>query len=260
MSLRDLSQLKKENIRYATAPLKIDLVKEYFANKELFFVVDYAGSEIKGNMFLTYLTNLDLPYEIDLSKATKEEKFELVKIYMETRNISTTDVLRLTVADLMLTYIGLDTSQLFHNAPLNSEEKLEFINQNLELIKRWDQFLSSCFVYLLNCFPLLKKETQADTAFDVIDDPSFVGLNVVNMFGIPDFMDFYFSLPPREKMCYFKPQFEEYMFRGQNLYFYFQSETNTIMTLMSCMLENEELTKEFLKQAQSYASEFTPAP
>lgn len=238
MALRDWSKIEPQNIRSTTAPLQIDQIKEFFENKSLFFIVDYGKSQIKGNMFLTYLANLDLPFEVDLNNASLQEKFDIVKIYMETRNLNNSDVLRLTVAELLLTYKGISVEGLFRNSIFTQDQKTQFIEMNQDIFRKWDQFFSSCLIYLIKSFPDLNDELKVEQQFRVVNDANYVGLNVIQLFGMPGFIEFFFSKQSQEELCYFKPQFEEYMFKGKNLFDYFNCEENTLMLLMTAVLNN----------------------
>lgn len=246
-NLRDYSTIKQENVRTTTAPLKIEMIKEFFENKDLFFIVDYSNSEIKGNMFLTYLSNLDLPCEIDFKNASKEEKFDLIRTYMQTRNISTSDVLKLTVADLVLTYKKIPTDNLIQNQMLTPEERNEFISTNLELFQKWDQFISSSFVYLISIFPELAEAVKIKDQYPEINDPTFIGLNIVNMYDIPGFLEHFLTKPLHPELKYFKPQFEEYMFKGKNFYHYFRSDCNTFIALLGGISKGEIKTEDLVK-------------
>ena len=66
------------------APIPLEDLKEYFANKELTFLIDYENSTLKGEKFLTYLSNLDVPCDVVLGK-DKDSILELVEVYMNTR-------------------------------------------------------------------------------------------------------------------------------------------------------------------------------
>ena len=158
MSIRKISSMNPDHIRISPVPLKMDSIKEYFENKELFFLVDYSQSQIKGNMFLTYISNLDLPCEILLEGTSKEEKKSLLKNYMESRNLANSDVLRLGAAHAVLRYRNTETEGFYQNPVLTHEEQDEFIAENQELLRRWDQFISSTLIYMLQAFPAL--ETQ----------------------------------------------------------------------------------------------------
>lgn len=246
MALRNIAEIDPQNIRKTIVPLEIDSIKEFFEKKDLFFIINYGKSQVKGSMFLTYISNLDLPCEIDLSEATTEEKFSLIKIYMETRNMNSSDVLKLTVAELILTYKEFDVAGLFKNSVLTADEKKQFINDNIQLFKKWDQFLASTLVFLLKVFPDLNEAIKIEEKVSEINDPSFIGLNVVHLFSVPSFLEFYMTTAPAEEICYFKVQFEEYMFKGKNFFHYYNCEENTFMLLMSAILKGDIKPQELL--------------
>jgi hypothetical protein len=233
MSLKKLSEVKPENVREVSVPLEINQIKEFFENKELFFVVDYGASKIKGSMFLTYLSNLELPSEINLATASKTDKFDILKVFFETRNLCKSDVLTLTAA------------QVFVNNPLlSTEECQEFIEQNLELIKRWNTFIESCLVFLLVSYKDLNEAFKFSEQFEKIEDPQYVGTNVVQLFSAPAFMEHFYSRPAMSQPYYFKAQFEEYMFKGKNLFDYFACPENTIFGIFSGILDGQVTPKD----------------
>lgn len=245
MALRDWSVIKSENIRETTAPLKIEAIKEFFENKDLVYIVDYTGSQIKGNMFLTYLSNLDLNYEINLAHASTQEKFELIKIFMETRNLNSSDTLRLTVAELLLTYRGQETERVFPKSILTREEKAAFIENHQGLFEKWDLFLNSLYIFMVKSIPALNEQLKVREAHQVVEDPGFIGLNVVQLFSIPGFLDMYLSHPPQQELKYFKPQFEDYIFNGKNLFHYFYCQENTTFVAFSSIFKNEMSVETF---------------
>ena len=251
MPLKALHEIPEENRRNVGVPLAIDQIKEFFENKNLFFFVDYSQSKIKGNMFLTYLSNLDLPFEIMLNGTPKQEVFDLVKTFMETRNQSSSDVLRLTVADIILTHKGIDTSLWLQNKVLKTDEIREFIGLNLELVKKWDTFLSSMMIFMLKSFPDLEKNLKISEAFPHLKDPNYIGGNVVQLFSIPGFLELFFSVPYAGELYYFDAQFEELMFKGKNLFHYFHCDENTFFGFINSIGSGEmtsEMVESFMKR------------
>jgi len=236
MKFKNISEIESENIRYVSVPLEIHQIKEFFENKNLFFAIDYSQSKIKGNMFLTYLSNLDLPCDIILTDVSTQEKFDILKIYMETRNISTSNVLRYAAAQVVLENKGVSSLDLVRNPILTKEECDLFKQQNHELIKKWDLFISSTLLFMLKTYPDLNEHYRFDSAYKTINDSNYIGSNVVNLFSIPFFMELFFSVPANEEVVYFKAQFEEYMFRGKNLFEYFDVPENTMIALFSGLL------------------------
>lgn len=240
-------QILKENIRSVTVPLDINQIKEFFQNKELFFLIDYTKSKIKGNMFLTYISNMDLPSDILLAQLPKEEKFELIKIYLETRNINNAGALRFAAAQLMLENRGLETKDIFETPVLTKEECTEFISINKELFDKWDTFIQSTMVYFLTSVEAIEKQHNFKSDFTLIDDPQYIGCNVVNLFSVPSFLELYFSKPPTRELHYFKQQFEEYMFRGKNFYHYFMVPQNSLYQAFNFLLTSDSSEKHINK-------------
>lgn len=235
-----------EHVRYVTAPLEIPQIKEFFENKELFFIVNYVESKIKGNMFLTYLSNLDLPYEIDLDESTTEEKLDLVKHFMTTRNLNSSMVLRKAVAQIILRRIGVDSKLVVIDEDILSEKECDlFIASNQELVDRWKTFLASTMIFTLTSVAAVEEIHNFKEQFKVVEDPSYIGLNVVQMFSLPYFMDVFYAQKTDVELCYFKNQFEEYMFRGNNFFHYFLCSENTIPLLFNSSLTGESDLKQF---------------
>lgn len=239
-----MQEIEPSNYRNVTVPLEISQIKEYFENKKLFFLINYAESKIKGNMFLTYISNLDLPCEIILDKTSKEEKFELLKFYMETRNLTISNILKLTTAQMMLEYKGFDTTTIFMNPVFTREECAEYIKTNSELVQRWNVFISSSLVFILTSVPALEESFAFKDTFKVIDDPHYIGSNVVHLYSVPSFLELFFSKPADTEVFYFKPQYEEYMFRGKNLFHFFFCPENTLFLLFNEMLTGNKSVEE----------------
>lgn len=237
--MKEIHQIDKANFRNVTVPLEIDSIKEFFQNKELFFLIDYTKSKIKGNMFLTYISNMDLPCEILFNDIPKVEKFELLKIYMETRNLNSSNALKLAAAQVMLEFLGLDTINMLDNPGFTREECREFLNANHQIIEKWDTFIRSSMIYMLTSMKDVEEEYQFKTKFKMIDDPNYLGNNVVQLFSVPSFLEFYFSTKPTSEIYYFKQQFEEYMFRGKNFYDFFAVPQNSLFFTMQALLNSD---------------------
>lgn len=248
-----------DKIRHVTAPLTMEQIKEFFLDKSLQFIVDYANSALKGKVFLTYISNLDLPAEVDLSNASKEQKMELLKDYMEVRNINECKGLATLTALMLLHNRGVDVSNF--KAPLTPEEMKEFHDTNAEMVKRWYEFLDSMIVFSMMSVQIVEKDESGNEVgipafqeafpgiFDnvaTVDDALFIGSNVVNLFAVPMFLEMYFSVPTGEAK-YFKQQFEEYMFKGKRLYHYYANENNTFFKFLVALVTNKVTVQDMVK-------------
>ena len=72
-------------IRNTIAPIPIEDLKAYFENKEITFIIDYNNSTLKGEKLLTYLSNLDVPCDINFKGTKQEDVNEFLVSYMSTR-------------------------------------------------------------------------------------------------------------------------------------------------------------------------------
>ena len=65
------------NIIETIVPISIDNLKKYFTDKNTSFIIDYNNSSLKGNKFLTYISNLDVPCDVILDDSLECQ--ELIK-------------------------------------------------------------------------------------------------------------------------------------------------------------------------------------
>lgn len=235
----------KKTIKEVTVPLSVDQIKEFFTDKNIIYFVNYANSDLKGVVFLTYLSNLDLPAEIDFEGSTYEQKSELFKIYMSTRNIIKSDTLRFNIAQILLDIKGSPAGDLFLNLAFTLEEELQFIKDNIALLKDWVQFLESTMIFAYSTISELEEKFQIKETCEVVDDPNFIGANIVNLFSTPCFMEFFNARPTMYALKYFRAQFEDYMFRGKNLFSYFEHPENTPYHLLLAFIGQEVSQTEF---------------
>jgi hypothetical protein len=222
------------------APIPIDQIKEYFKDKETFFMVDYEKSKIKNKVLLIYLANLDIPCDIKISEnVTKEEKFQLLKDYFESKSVSNIPLLNIASSEVLLKSKQIPKETFFKSNLLSEEEYDEFINSNKDLVFKWIHFVDSTMLFLIKTFEDLNEQIKVEENFDVIDDPHYVGLNVVNLLNIPGFLELYFSNKDPLVLNYFKQQFETSMFKGKSLYQYYMVDNNMFVPLLKGLMLKE---------------------
>jgi hypothetical protein len=61
-----------------------------------------------------------------------------------------------------------------------------------------------------------------------------VGYSIVNLFSLDFFFHNYYQ-KPLGTLYYFKPQFEEYMFLGKNLFYYFATKHNFLLPMLATL-------------------------
>ena len=227
-------------IRNVAVPLPIETIKEYFNDKSIFFHVDYSESKLKDKIFLTYLGNLDIPCDIVLGDNISDESlFTLIKDYMEIKNISKLHTLNMAVAQIMLKASSVDIKDVFVNPVLTDHQINTFIEDNKDLVERWLHFIDSTMVYLVYIFKELDEELKTQEQFEVVDDPNYVGLNVVNLFDVEGFLELYFAVDRPLRTSYFVRQFEEYMFKGESLFPYYYKENNFFVGLLGGLINGD---------------------
>lgn len=230
--------MSEPQIIEATLPLSMNEIKSFYAEKDnTKFVVDYDKSSLKGKGFLFYVANLDLPVHIKFNGATETaDIFGLIHDYMSISTICNIDTLHLTVAQVLLEHRGVTTSDIIENPILTADQARQFAEQHPTLIETWTMFLDSLVVFMLS---VIYQPDFDKSKYEVVNDPTLIGNNVVNLFKIPSFLELYYSTGiNKSNLQYFEYQFEQYCFGGKNLFYHFTQNkdswllTATIMSLL----------------------------
>jgi hypothetical protein len=232
---------ENQEVVFSKVPFTLDEMKDYFVNRNKFFIVSYKNSELKGNRFLSYLANLEIPFEIDISDCSNEEKSELILEFMKSRNIVKISSLSLMVAEIILVARGSKGVLLSNGSFFTEVEKIEFAQKHKELIHTWITFISSTSIYMLTTLKAVDEVYNFKQGYKEVLDAHYLGQNVIQLFSVPAFMEIYFSLPQDVEMFYFKHQFEDYMFKGQSLYYYFNTTENIPFVIFQGLMSGDIL-------------------
>lgn len=204
------------NLLKTTAPIAIEDLKKYFDDKSIVFDIVYKDSQLQGEKLLVYISNLDIPCTITFEN--DDELFELMKSYLNFNMIVNLPILENVVIELLMQLKGIH--------PNASEERLEQCKEDLLL---WAEKLES--MPLFNFYSIQLDEFQDWVKEHQEDDTgSLVGVNFVNLFRHEHFFDFYSGKPMFEPK-YYSVYFNEYMFKGKNLYNYWANENNPMFLL-----------------------------
>ena len=120
-----------------------------------------------------------------------------------------------------------------------------FIKENKELLDLWARYLDSATLFNLyavqeDSFKEFVKQ-QPEERFDIIK-----GMNFVHVFKYTDFFMFYDKL--ESKNLKFMPQlFDEYIFKGKNLYSYWANENNPMFLLTWGIASGELSASDYLE-------------
>ena len=207
------------NLIKTTAPISIDNLKKYFIDKDTFFIIDYKNSALKGSKLLTYLSNLDIPADIDFTECSDDEFFEMVEQYLNSQTICNIGFLEKAVIAILKEKAELSNTEFFEN----------FILKNSVILDEWLSKIYSLSLFNMYVIDVPEyKKFVDDYPLDTTD--SLVGVNFVSLLKHEELYDLYQSIET-SKMKYYKTYFDEYIFKGKNLYSYWANENNPMFLL-----------------------------
>jgi len=220
------------------APISLDHLKVYFTDKETLFKINYADSELKEDKLFVYLSNLELP--CDLVFSSDEEVMAAVKSYLHFSHILSVPILENLTISLLLQFKGIGEDKIWPE---------EFLNENSAILNSWVQKLESLTLYNLYTVDLEDLKDYVKT-FKEDNTSSTEGINFVSLLKNPNFYMFYNSID-ENNLTYYSTYFEEYMFKGSNLYSYWANENNPMFMLTWSIVSGELNYKEYFESIKN---------
>ena len=260
--------VEKKIIR-TSCPLSMEILKEYFQDKEnTSFLINYRESKLDADALMIYLSNLNLDADFDEETYNDRDALkELVAAYMKTTT-ALVDIPQLAREALAICcqHRGVMKPEVFleegQEIPEDEDElfkyyeKLEcaadFIEENKDMVERWCEMLDSSIVYNLHCINSPEFNKFIEETFEEVNDPDYVGINYVNLYAL-DWIGYYIGFITEESPAkYFVNQFNEYRFKGKNMFHYFNTEANTLSVLSQVIASGkwEECVPEEFKQTE----------
>ena len=231
----EIKPLSTNKIISCTVPIEINKLQEYFNDKEYRFEINYNNSSLQKKEFLTYLSNLEIPSDlISPIQLSYEIKSSLLYEYMVFPAITLISTLNLAVSSIIFRAKGYDLKDAYPNPYFSEEEADFFIEQNNELIQKWITFLDSCTIYAQKSIPELNEMDFLTGGIETIEDRNYIGHNVVNLFSLDFFFHNYYS-KELGTLYYFKYQFDDRMFKGLDLNYYFFTKHNFIIGMFKTL-------------------------
>jgi len=204
------------NIVETIAPISIEDLKKYFVDKSTFFVIDYSNSNIKNEKLLTYISNLDIPCDIKFSN--QEQLKEMIGCYLKSNFIVSLPSLENAVISLLLQHKGIV-----------EKTEQDFLIEYKDQLDLWTNKLESMALY--NMYIINEESFKKWVIDDHEEDSSssLEGVNFISLLKNADFYNFYKNMitVPKYYSCYFN----EYIFKGQNLYSFWANENNPMFLL-----------------------------
>jgi hypothetical protein len=231
------------NIITTTAPIGLEDLKKYFNDKTVSYVIDYANSKLQGAKLLTYISNLDLPIDIQFDPKSTSGK-ELLKEYLESTFMISVPSLEMAAMQLLFEY-------KFENL------KDEFVEQNTEILNLWVRLLESCTLY--NMYAINEEQFKdfvrqhPEERFEV-----FKGINFVQLLKYSGFYLFYETI--NENNLRFMPEvFDNYVFKGKNLYNFWANENNPLFLLTWAIATGEVTGEQYVEMKKNSIAEISNA-
>lgn len=219
-------------------PLSDSELLDFIDNQDNVFEIDFSKNQLDYPTSFAYLSNLGMRCNIDFSSIEKEQKFEIIKYYMESEVIVHIENLEKLVLQIYLQYKGIQIEE-FKSDILSTEEIEDFLTINENLLDKYDQVLSSIFLYMLLTFKTEEERSELKEACEINKDQNFIGLNFINLFKYQEFYGLFLLHEPKYSI-YFEPYFEKYMFEGYNLFNFLNNENNILMKTFSVILNPED--------------------
>lgn len=233
------------NFVETVAPISIENLKKYFTDKTTFFIINYKDSTLKGAKLLTYLSNLDIPCDISFKGCSDKECMDMIKDYLHTTMIVNIPTLERTVISVLLQAKGI--IQVIDT---------EFIPNNKEILDKWISKLESLTLY--NMYSIGDSFKEFVTSFETDDSSDLVGVNFISLLKHEHFYPFY-SKVDKENLRFYTHYFNDYMFKGKNLYAYWANENNPMYILTSGIADGQITGESYSSVTKQTLEELTNA-
>ena len=206
------------NIVNTIAPISIENLKKYFTDKSTFYVIKYSDSSLKGAKLFTYLSNLDIPCDIDFSGCSDAECYEVLKEYLNSTTIINVPILEKLTVFLLLQY-----------KEIVPQKDVQFLQDNKDIIEKWVSKIDSLSIYNMSIVKCEEFEEFAKQ-FPTDDTDDRTGINFISLLKQPDLYAMYGKVD-RSGLKYYTKYFNEYMFKGKNMYSFWANPNNPMFML-----------------------------
>lgn len=194
-------------------PIPIEDLKKFFEDKNTYFVVDMKDNTLSNDKVLTYLSNLNVPCDII------NPDLELLKEYLNSKSLVNIPTLERLAIDVLFTYKKLQSVEKYN----------QFIDENIDILKKWEGILDSLVLY--NVYTLNLEETTEHVESHPVDETDdLTGVNFLSLLKNEDFYYYYNAANP-DNLKFYKKYFNDYMFKGSNLFEYWANENNPMFML-----------------------------
>lgn len=224
-------------------PLDDNQLLDFIDNQDKVYEIDFSKNTLDNQTALTYLSNLEMKCNVDFSNLSLEQKFDLIKTYMMFDSMVSIENLEKITLQIFNQYKGLLIEDSILDI-LSKDEISSFIKENPDLLQKYDEVLSSIFFFnLMSFYNNEEKELMKKGCTKIIQNPRYIGINFVNLLKYPEFYA-QFLLDKPKYTYYFQEYFEDYIFKGYNLFKFLQTENNIILRVFGDMFNSTAVKEE----------------
>lgn len=212
-------------------PLTDEELLEFVENQDKVFDIDIVNDEFDNKTSLIYISNLNIKCNCLFNDSNK--KLDFIKEYLLSSRIVSIENIEKMVIKVILYSIGYKLKDF--EADITEEECEKFIKDNEELVSKLQIFLDSLVIYGISTYVQEDKKKDFMKDIETIDDVEYIGLNVVNLLKYKE-LSFYYVFKDIGEQYNFVKQFNDYIFDGKNLFYYFNNDNNMLIKMIPLML------------------------
>ncbi len=202
------------DLKKVTLPLSPEDMVEFFKDKDQYYMVDVAETLTKMNErgMLSYISNLGMKCALNYVSPIIMEEYMRMKNFIE-------------IPMLTAIHANILCFLKFHEVPyppglddFGEEAIMSFIENNQELVIEQCVFLDSFLLYIESRKEGYEIDEKQPTDRDLHDE---LGFSLLKLMTYEDFMIVFSKrIPPIHEQTYYTKYFDEYMFKGKNLFHY----------------------------------------
>jgi len=212
-------------------PLTDEELLEFVENQDKVFDIEITNDEFDNKTSLIYISNLNIKCNCLFNDSNK--KLDFIKEYLLSNRIVSIENVEKMVIKIILYSIGYKLKDF--EADITEEECEKFIKDNEELVSKLQTFLDSLVIYGISTYVQEDKKKDFMKDIEIIDDAEYIGLNVVNLLKYQE-LSFYYVFRDIGEQYNFVKQFNDYIFDGKNLFYYFNNDNNMLIKMIPLML------------------------
>lgn len=220
---------------FCTAPIGLAELKRKF-KEDVEFVIDYDNSRFKGTALITYLSNLDIQVRLKVTDPLAAQALlaDYLKITAMVKIVDLEDM----AINALLAYVGKPYILPF--------DPSDFIVTHKDILEQWTRRLYSIPLYAMYSMGTQHYEYVFNSPEDKED--TVVGLNFPSLIKHPLFAVLLEGVG-EDKWTWNKLFFTDYVFAGNNLFYYFAVPENPLFVALLAMTD-EAAYKELVPMLQ----------